>query len=614
MNRKYFAYAIIAILIAFSIGMLAISLGVHFSSAPVEAATLCALGSFCGRAGLVSGSDSLEHLATCAAGHRYWSCTEGFRVQHVNCRAPAPTPAPAPAPTPAPAPAPAPTPASRAQTPSQPVQTPPASPQQQSCTAPTVHFKTWTVGGPYDPGSAKQTRAIPKDTSFITNTETTCKVYAEVTYNGSQSSTTCELTGVSFNVKMSHSFAVSGTPTVTPSGSGFSTVWTYEATLTGPNSSRRSGPRCDHNNRGPGRPRKIDYPARNQTLMWMTLDFTGTYAGGTVKAPTVTLNQSTRDGIRQEYVDFDMNVVPDRSHFKSGPDSIYNWGHYNSTMDEGLAAMRAAWASQCVNLTKTDFVVTSGYRHPYHNHRCVRGVSVSKTKRWHGLHQYGCALDISGKIVYNEDGTLNYSKTTLPDANGSGKPTPADREYMEAAAKKAGAHYTNVYSSGHVHADWRPTDWIPAEGSRLGPPRTTKTKTAGGGSGGSGGSGGGSGDSGGSGDTAPAAPAGNGGSGGGGGGGSSGGGTIGNGGSSGGGGGDSGSSIPCPNGICRAGKRQNPNNPHYRRCANGHMHWSCGPVGRANHQPRTCNRCGNTFLRCSNETCTHRGRTYSRHW
>lgn len=92
-----------------------------------------------------------------------------------------------------------------------------------------------------------------------------------------------------------------------------------------------------------------------------------------------------------------------------------------------------------------------------------------------------------------------------------------------------------------------------------------------------------------------------------------GGGTVSNGGN-GGGGGASGSSIPCPNGICRNGKRQNPNNPHYRQCANGHMHWSCGPVGRANHQPRTCNRCGNTFRRCSNETCTHRGRTYSRHW
>lgn len=518
MNRKYVAYAIIAILIAIFVGL-------HLSGAPAEAGWVrCHMNLAippCDRdGGWVRSTDYFKHRVKCRAGHTYWICYAPMRSAHAACRAPAPTPAPTPAPAPAPTPAPAPAPvqSSQAQSPSSPSppsQNPPASPPQSSCTAPTVHFKTWTVGGPYDPGSAKKTRAVPKDTSFITTTETTCKVYAEVTYNGSQDPNTCELTGVSFNIKMSHSFAVSGTPTVTPSGSGFSKVWTYEATLTGPNSSRRSGPRCDHNNRGPGRPRKIDYPARNQTLMWMTLDFTGTYDGGTVTAPTVTLNQNTRDGIRQEYVDFDLNVVPDRSHFKSGPDSIYNWGHYNYTMDEGLAAMRSRWAAFCDGTPPaTDMKVKSGYRHPYHNHRCVRNVSVSKTKNWHGLHQYGSALDIGGKLPAD-----NKPESLVPDANGDGKRTAADRDELMEAAEAAGARYWWKYTSGHVHADWGPSNWIPAKGSRLGPPRELTELPDSGGSGGGGGggsddsgdSGGGdsgdSGDSGGGGDSAPAAPA-----------------------------------------------------------------------------------------------------------
>ena len=593
MNRNYFAYAIIAILIAFSIGMLAISLGVHFSSAPVEAATLCALGSFCGRAGLVSGSDSLEHLATCAAGHRYWSCTEGFRVQHVNCRAPAPTPAPAPAPTPAPAPAPAPTPASRAQTPSQtpsqPVQTPPASPQQQSCTAPKLTFRKLSIG------QSSGTIA----TTFITTTETTCEVEAEVTYDGSQDPNTCEITSGAWTVTMSHGFTVDTSTVDTDSpGEGFSKVWKYKATLRG--NRHKEENECNPNLEPPDPGSKTDYPGRDATRMFLTIRFTGTYSGGTV-GRSLAVTQDRKDGIRQEYVDHNRKVVPSRGQITATDvGKVYNWGHYSLMIDLGLDSMPAAWASWCVGLTKTDLVVKSGYRHPHHNVYCIVGPDDPPTSK-HGLHQYGCALDLGGKIVYNKDRTVNLSKTSLPDANGDGNITPADRTALKDAALKAGSHtYRRIYPTGHVHADWRPTNWIPPAGSSLGSPRPTKTKTAGGGSGG------GSGDSGGGSDTAPAAPAAP----------------------------TTPSVSPPPTttpttpttvrcgnrwrgpGRCSSGGRASSRTAHESTCGAGHTYWSCNRTAVAWHATsHTCTRsgCGQTYTNCSKGNGTCSGGRYTWH-
>ena len=123
MNRNMFVYAIIAVFIAFSIGMFAIS--VHFSSAPVEAQEVptgppstpppappsppspspppvrtevsCAgfwLDWYCDRSlgsfGEIDGDDPYLHYISCAAGHKHWSCNPIFRRRHANCRAPAP--------------------------------------------------------------------------------------------------------------------------------------------------------------------------------------------------------------------------------------------------------------------------------------------------------------------------------------------------------------------------------------------------------------------------------------------------------------------------------------------------------------------------------------------
>ena len=51
-------------------------------------------------------------------------------------------------------------------------------------------------------------------------------------------------------------------------------------------------------------------------------------------------------------------------------------------------------------------------------------------------------------------------------------------------------------------------------------------------------------------------------------------------------------------------------------CSNcGNVYWTCYPNATYNHEmPFTCRRCGTSFTRCSNGTCTSGGKTYSYHW
>ena len=622
MNRKYFAYAIIAILIAFSIGMFAIS--VHFSSAPVEAQevpteppasppstpdslappspppvrteVICAgfrLDSWCDRSGYfwdgeIDGDDPYLHYISCAAGHKYWSCNPIFRRRHANCRAPAPRQTTTQTVRQ--------TSSSQAQSPSQsPSQNPPASPPQSSCTAPTLTFKKWVIGQ-----SATDFPTEDKPTTFITNEETSCDVEVQVTYNGSQPPNTCELTGVSFTVTMSHGFTVSSTKTVPPSGSGFSKVWTYRATLTGDQSNRRL-PRnhkkakvCDGERlpNGPDNSDKLDYPGRYGKPIEVKINATGTYSGGTVTLPEETVTQDQRDGIRQEYVDYNHNVIPARTYFKSGASSIYNWGHYHYLIDEGLQSKRAAWAGHA----GASLVVKSGYRHPWHNFRCAK----AQLKYLHGLHQYGCALDVSG------------------DLNGNGTITKDEQRKLVAAGKKAtgGTRWSWEYGAPgyHVHTDWRPTNWIPADGtttytveSAVPPPSSSGDSDDG-----DGGDDDDSGDSGGGGDTAPAAP--------------------------------SAPTTPatpkttpttptrtpttvaCGNtqtrsNACIYGGRATSRTAHRTTCAAGHTYWGCNRNGVAIHSRHTTSSgsstrrsstvtCGNTQTRSN--ACIYGGRATSR--
>ena len=611
MNRKYFGYTGFAMFIAICICI--------SSSAPVDAQRVrCGIGAlFCERGGWVNNGNPNDHGFLCRTnGFHYFACSGSSRgIHNRNCgntacltnKAPVPQVAPAPAPAPIPTQTvrvtrqPVPLAQSPSQTPSQPVQTPPASPPQQSCTAPTVHFKTWTVGGP-------EGHVTAKNTSFITNTETTCKVKAEVTYDGSQSPTTCEITSATWTVTMGHGFTVDTSTVDTDSpGEGFSKVWKYEATLTGPE--MRLVNKCDHNLRGPDLEDKPDYPGRNQQRMWITIRFTGTYSGGTL-SKSITLNQDVIDGIRQEYVDYGRKLIPKHTDYTRNATSIYNWGHYHHLIDKSLASKHLAWAKWCNrSFTKSDLIVKSGYRHPYHNTYCVGATAT------HGPHQYGFALDIGGKIVY-KNGKVDLSKTSLPDANGDGNITSDDRRLMEAAAQNAGAPYTRKYPSGHVHADWRTTQWFNHVTNLRATVRemnsgdyqsATSAPTPPSNNGGSGGSGG-SGDSGDSGDTAPAAPA-----------------------------APSVSPPPtttpttpttvrCGNrwrgpGRCSSGGRASSRTAHESTCGAGHTYWNCNRTAVAWHATsHTCTRsgCGQTYTNCSkgNGSCSARrpgGGTYQWH-
>ena len=622
MNRKYFAYAIIAILIAIFVGL-------HLSSAPAEARWVrCHMNLAippCDRdGGWVRSTDYFKHRVKCRAGHTYWICHAPSRREHSwsRCRAPAPTPAPtpAPAPTPTPAPAPTPTPAPRAQTPSQPVQTPPASPQQQSCTAPTLTYKKWVIGR-----SATDFSTTDKPTTFITNEKTSCTVKVEVSYNGSQGPNTCELTGVSVTVTMSHGFTVSGTPTVTPSGSGFSKVWKYEATFTG------GTPQMINCDSGTGK-----YGTRGGNPITVTINATGTYSGGTVTLLEKMVKQDERDGMRQEYIDYNLHrtlkVLPSRGWFKStlnvtAPDgsstftvsprdshynaykktfprrksdnqeAFYNWGHYDYVIDSKTEANYAVWM-QHVDKVQSGLrseIITCRYRHPRHN-RKIGGAEYS-------THQYGYALDVRGKR--KADGT-KMSKTEREIMRD------AANHKTDAAAEDADARLAYISGIPHVHADWAPTWWnahrtsasaqlrdmTEARDARR--PSTTNNN-------------GGSSDdddedededddsdsdSGGSGDTAPAAPERP----------------------------TTPTTVACGNrwrgdGACSSGGRASSRTAHESTCGAGHTYWSCNRTAVAWHATSyTCTRsgCGQTYTKCSkgNGSCRARrpgGGTYQWH-
>ena len=565
MNRNTFVYVSLAILIA----CLAFSHFATESAAQTCSSVVSWVSGICNDKGkCVTGSATPPNLfPTC--GHPYpYCCCRPNPQQRQSASAPAPTPAPAPAPTPTP------TPASRAQTPSQtPSQSAPrrpAQPQQQSCKKPTIHFKTWTVGGP-------EGRVIAKDTSFITTTETTCKVYAEVTYSGSQDpSTTCEITGANWTVTMSHGFTVDATTVDTDSpGEGFSKVWTYEATLTGPE--MRTPKNWDCNEKwlpnGPSNSDKKEYAGRNQQRMSMTISFSGSYSGGTVEVSQL-LSQSAEDGIRQEYVDYNLNVIPDRGDFRGDSNIRYNWGHYPAwAIDKDLPGRHEQWAKWVdPTFTTANLALSSGYRHPYHNFYCVGATAK------HGLHHYGLALDVSA------------------DLDNSGSVTKTEKDKVTFAARKAGVDSRHIFRYGntkHIHADWRPTDWRTRRttaNSTIGTPRSVVPAPA------PPSNNGGSDDSdededededdggasGGSGDTAPAAPAGNGGS------------------------GDDDSDDDDDDSSSSSRSTRTPfvrGHPGYGQT------WS-----QWVNRDRTCRRCGTTFNRSNNSTCTGWGRTYPYHW
>lgn len=542
MNRNTFVYVIIAILIA-------IFVGVHLSSAPAEARrTRCPVVNRvnrCDLGGWIYNGNYAGHVVRCSTcGIYYFGCHAGLRRKHAHGR-PAPRPQPAPRQTPRQ------TPQSQAQSPSQTPSQPsqPSQPRQpaQPCRKPSISFQSWTVG-----------QSSGSTTTFITNSKTRCDIEVQVG-TGNQPVTTCLITNPQWTVTMSHGFTVTSGPELNATGT-LNQVFKYKATFT---DSTNDGVTCNQK-----------YPGRSGKPIKVEITFTGTYDGDKTITKTLELEQDEIDGIRQEHVDYEQKVVPSRGHFVSGTprDGVYNWGHYNYLINKDLADKRLAWAKHCkASWTATNLLLTSGYRHPYHNF-VDAGADINNL---HGLHQYGLALD------------------AYADVNGDGKYN--DQVTMMAAAIKAGAGRRFKYSGKIiVHADWRPTWWrTTAEG---GPPERDlddgrqavhPSSSSGGAS------------TGGSGDTAPAAPA-------------------------------APTTTPPPTtpttvacargSSCSLGGRASSRYAHYDWCSNRcpYQYWSCDSSAIAWHtRTYTCSACGVSYTRCRQgykATCTRRrsnGQVYS---
>lgn len=469
MNRKYFGYAGLAIFIAIC---LCIS-----SSAPVEARrTLCNFARIfgvanCDLGGYVTTGNPRQHLKQCDAGHWYYECWTHARRMHTAHNAPAPQPTTrrttatttrttttrqttTRATT---------TRQSQSQSPSQPAQNTPANPPQESCKRPTLTLKKLVIGR-----SATDSPGQKVPVTFITDTKTSCKVKAEITYYGSQPPNTCEITSGSWSVTMTHGFRVSGQASETTEGSGYSKVWKYEATFTDSSSDVISSS-------------SDKYAARNKERIRLNLTFTGTHSGGTV-TKSAQIIQDQIDGMRQEYIDYNLHrtlkVLPSRGWFVetlsvTAPDgsstftvsprdsdynsykktfpgrthdnqeAFYNWGHYDYLIDSKTEANYAIWMQHVdkKQLGLRGEIITCRYRPPHHNKK-IGGVI-------HSTHQYGYALDVRGKR--KADGT------TMSDT---------ERKIMKNAAlderpgkEDADARLTYISTHLHVHADWAPTWW-----------------------------------------------------------------------------------------------------------------------------------------------------------
>ena len=614
MNRKYFGYAGFAMLIA-------IYIGVHLSSATAEARWVRCLvvsrwGLTCQQSNGWGWGSSTAHVRTCPAGHRYWHCHAASRNAHAAHVAPQRTPQRTPQSTQTQTTRQTTTrqtttrqtqSGSQSQTPQR-ESTPRRQQPQESCKKPTLTYKKWVIGQ-----SATDFPSTTKPITFITDSKTRCTVKVEVSYNGSQPPNTCELTGVNFTVTMSHGFRVNGTPTVTPSGSGFSKVWKYEATFA---DSTDDVPANRNSSR--------KYAARGGTRISVTINATGTYSGGTVALSAQTVMQDEMDGLRQEYVDYNLPVLPKRKWFitriagrspaghgsyivsprdtnydsskVAGQEAFYNWGHYDYIIDSKTDHNYYVWTQWMDRLESglKPTIITCRYRPPHHN------------RRWstanYSAHQYGYALDVRGR----DKSPTQRDRMHLAAINDE------KREKSPGKVVDAGAGYGYALhvKPWHVHADWRPDNWDSMLASS--PPvdmvdaRNANTLPAISDGGGSGddddedededdGADGGT-----STDTAPAAPAAP---------------TT-----------STPTTVACGNrwrgsGACTSGGRASSRTAHRSTCGAGHSYWNCNRTAVAWHATSyTCTRsgCGLTYTKCSkgNGSCRARrpgGGTYQWH-
>ena len=342
--------------------------------------------------------------------------------------------------------------------------------------APALIFKSWKAGQGVTGGPSNAATQPADWKTFITTTETTCKLRVDVGYASIQHANYAPLTRVEWKVSGAillsglsetelkrHTFTFSGSPSQQGDTGSTSTTFSYNGNGTLSSHWHPTGGKIPQrkycpNYKGTKNPQK----GRDLEIKVKFIGYYGSDPNNQQKVEIdLPLAQDEKDQIRQEYVD-QTRLVPSRSDFKAS--NNYNHGHYSKMMDGGLSGFHQNWVNKCNELYRnpkkldafnlTDFSVNSGYRHPHHN------VYHALGKATHGLHQYGVALDVQ-TVDVDEDGTV--------DQVYNNEAQSGDAIKMEASAKSAGADYRASYKkyedSQITHADWRNdyrTPWPPS--------------------------------------------------------------------------------------------------------------------------------------------------------
>lgn len=183
--------------------------------------------------------------------------------------------------------------------------------------------------------------------------------------------------------------------------------------------------------------------------MKFKLKFTAQTEAGQTVSTVLALEADPIDQIRQEYVDYN-RPIPDRTEFAA--EDTYDFGHYKKMMNVGLDNNFQNWidamnererigktdenGNPLSMLTKADFTLNSGYRHPHHNFDHAGSTALMSS------HMYGFALDVDGRDL---DGKTGSDQTKMVNAAYAANPR---------------ARFSAKYSGKtHVHADWAPTTW-----------------------------------------------------------------------------------------------------------------------------------------------------------
>ncbi|MYB64760.1 hypothetical protein F4083_12760 [Candidatus Poribacteria bacterium] len=295
----------------------------------------------------------------------------------------------------------------------------------------------------------------PRESTFITDTETTCDIDVRVAVEHAVPGGYSIIRNIEWEVEASHGFTFtrnwSKNYMLVDSGRIY-TVFTYSGSGIGnPHSGTARSTHCS-NYGGTTNPPN----GRQNKPIEITVRFK---ARGYRDSP---INISHRfiqdeiDQIRQEYVDLQgtqMKIKPDdpeisipsRTAFSDS--NSYNSGHYGQMIDESLSTKHTHWIEACdkkaksfsSNLSVNGLSVNSGYRNPHHHIYHVCNGRLDQKTTFRSWHQYGVALDVATVDI---DGLGGIQQSI-------------DGHYMaRAAIEYANANWTKHDYNSHVHAQW----------------------------------------------------------------------------------------------------------------------------------------------------------------